>query len=224
MRKIDLTGQTYGFLQVKEKDADRKGYWICQCTLCGNYKSIAGRHLRSGATVSCGCYGDKRRKENLRKYNEYDLSGEYGIGKIDNSDITFLFDKEDYDKIKDIRWRVQSAGYIYGVLDGKDISFHRYVMNAKEGEVVDHINHKVRDNRKSNLRICTQNDNVINKNSFQLSEYAKLKVVDGLLKSQRIKNIIGLVLMIQKKKQLKQERKERKNILVNMLIKKKDKL
>lgn len=163
MRKIDLTGQTYGFLQVKEKDADRKGYWICQCTLCGNYKSIAGRHLRSGATVSCGCYGDKRRKENLRKYNEYDLSGEYGIGKIDNSDITFLFDKEDYDKIKDIRWRVQSAGYIYDVLDGKDISFHRYVMNAKEGEVVDHINHKVRDNRKSNLRICTQNDNVINK-------------------------------------------------------------
>ena len=98
MRKIDLTGQTYGFLQVKEKDLNRKGYWICQC-VCGNYKSIAGKHLRSGATVSCGCYGDKRRKENLRKYNEYDLSGEYGIGKIDNSDITFLFDKEDYDKI-----------------------------------------------------------------------------------------------------------------------------
>ena len=102
-------------------------------------------------------------KENLRKYNEYDLSGEYGIGKIDNSDITFLFDKEDYDKIKDICWHVHSAGYIYGTLDGKDISFHRYVMDAKKGEVVDHINHKVRDNRKSNLRICTQNDNVINK-------------------------------------------------------------
>ena len=162
MRKIDLTGQTYGFLQVKEKDLNRKGYWICQC-VCGNYKSIAGKHLRSGATVSCGCYGDKRRKENLRKYNEYDLSGEYGIGKIDNSDITFLFDKEDYDKIKDICWHVHSAGYIYGTLDGKDISFHRYVMDAKKGEVVDHINHKVRDNRKSNLRICTQNDNVINK-------------------------------------------------------------
>ena len=29
MRKIDLTGQTYGFLQVKEKDLNRKGYWIC---------------------------------------------------------------------------------------------------------------------------------------------------------------------------------------------------
>lgn len=162
MRKIDLTGQTYGFFQVKEKDPNRKGYWICQC-VCGNYKSIAGKHLRSGATVSCGCYGDKRRKENLKKYNEYDLSGEYGIGKIDNSDITFLFDKEDYDKIKDICWHVQSAGYIYGVLDGKDISFHRYVMDAKEGEIVDHINHKVRDNRKNNLRICTQNDNIINK-------------------------------------------------------------
>ena len=37
----------------------------------------------------------------LKKYNRYDLSGEYGIGWTTNTNHVFYFDLEDYEKIKD---------------------------------------------------------------------------------------------------------------------------
>lgn len=47
------------------------------------------------------------------------------------------------------------------VSTGKQIrlKLHRYVVNAKKGDHVDHINCNTLDNRKSNLRICTLAEN-----------------------------------------------------------------
>lgn len=50
----DLTGNTYGKLQVLQRDPDDPRRWICQCK-CGNIKSITSTNLRSGVTSSCGC-------------------------------------------------------------------------------------------------------------------------------------------------------------------------
>ena len=44
-----------------------------------------------------------------KKYNWYDLSGEFGIGFTQN-DILFYFDLEDYDKIKNYCWRFNEYG------------------------------------------------------------------------------------------------------------------
>lgn len=54
---IDLTGQRFGRLFVIRRDDSRKkaAYWLCRCD-CGNEKVVQGCHLRSGATVSCGCF------------------------------------------------------------------------------------------------------------------------------------------------------------------------
>lgn len=60
---IDLTGETFGRLTVIERAANDKrnhARWRCQC-VCGNETVVAGYSLRSGATVSCGCYGNERR-------------------------------------------------------------------------------------------------------------------------------------------------------------------
>ena len=46
-----------------------------------------------------------------KKYNTYDLTGEYGIGYT-SKDEEFYFDLEDYDKIKDYCWRITMQGYV----------------------------------------------------------------------------------------------------------------
>ena len=58
---IDLTGQRFGKLVVlgrnKEKQSNKKHVmWDCVCD-CGNYTTVAGNHLNSGHTRSCGCLG-----------------------------------------------------------------------------------------------------------------------------------------------------------------------
>ena len=42
------------------------------------------------------------------------------------------------------------------------LRLHRFIMNAPKGKVVDHINHNKLDNRKCNLRVCTQSQNTMN--------------------------------------------------------------
>jgi len=42
------------------------------------------------------------------------------------------------------------------------VFMHREVTGAKHGEMVDHINHDTLDNRKSNLRFCTREQNSAN--------------------------------------------------------------
>ena len=173
----DLTGQKFGRLTVIKQVEDyitksnyHKAQWLCQCD-CGNVVEVVGSCLlQKHGTRSCGCIRRettyKRGKSN-KKYNTYDLSGEYGIGYTLKNE-TFIFDKEDYDLIKNYCWRLDHDGYIES--DYKEnsqskkecIKLHRLVMNCPSGMVVDHINHNVSDNRKSNLRICTYGQNNMN--------------------------------------------------------------
>jgi hypothetical protein len=56
---VDLTGQTFGRLTVAgraaENDPYRKARWDCICS-CGGSVTVRSYDLRSGNTVSCGCY------------------------------------------------------------------------------------------------------------------------------------------------------------------------
>lgn len=54
---IDLTGQRFGRLVVLERagsDSSKNAMWRCQCD-CGNITVVAGGHLRTGTSRSCGC-------------------------------------------------------------------------------------------------------------------------------------------------------------------------
>lgn len=99
-----------------------------------------------------------------RKQNKYDLTGEYGIGYT-SSDKEFYFDLEDYEKIKDISWHINSDGYVHGVVNNnKKISLHRLIMGEPYGLDVDHIHGRNTRNdcRKENLRIGTDQQNKMN--------------------------------------------------------------
>lgn len=48
-----------------------KAYWLCKCD-CGNTKVVAGDKLRSGNTVSCGCYQKECRGKGKRTHGMTD--------------------------------------------------------------------------------------------------------------------------------------------------------
>lgn len=99
----------------------------------------------------------------MRKYNRYDLSGEYGIGWT-NKDEEFYFDLEDYDKIKDYCWyfdnRYLKARDIKGSYSGKRVRMHRLVTNCPDDLEPNHKNRNTLDNRKENLEIVTHQENM----------------------------------------------------------------
>lgn len=138
----------------------------CNCD-CGNEKNINIYHILNNAITSCGCYrieqSVKKSKISNKKYNKYDLSGEYGIGWTSN-DEEFWFDLDDYEKIKDYCWYINKEGYVITHMPTIDkkrptIKMHRLLTDANKEEVVDHKNHITIDNRKCNLRKCKQNQN-----------------------------------------------------------------
>lgn len=179
-KKVDLIGQKFNMLTVVREGEPRKTYnqkyqrwfskcrWWCKCD-CGNPKLVLvdGTSLRNGNTKSCGCLHSQAARENgktCKKYNKYDLSGEYGIGYTSNTNREFYFDLEDYDKIKNYCWCEHKLTNGYTALETvnpitkKIIRFH-YLLGKKDS---DHINRNPLDNRKSNLRECTKRGNSIN--------------------------------------------------------------
>lgn len=60
-RCIDLTGQTFGRLVVKERAGSNKSgraLWLCECS-CGEETTVTTKNLSTGETKSCGCIKKK---------------------------------------------------------------------------------------------------------------------------------------------------------------------
>jgi hypothetical protein len=78
-----------------------------------------------------------------------------------------LISADDFDLITACKWRM-NRGYArtYKWENGKDVyvSMHRLIANAKQGEIVDHINRVKTDNRRENLRIVSTFTNCLNRN------------------------------------------------------------
>lgn len=107
---------------------------------------------------------------------------EFKINSPKHGEFTVLIDDEDYDKIKDFKWYVGvNKKYRYYVGCGfnfgekgkrkqKTIQLHRFIIDCPEGMVVDHVNHNTLDNRKSNLRICSQSENCKNNQKSKINK------------------------------------------------------
>ena len=196
MKKKDLTNQKFGNLLVISRDESKTSpcgtkhsYYTCQCD-CGNIVHVRGSHLTSGRIVSCGCNKNKKltqRNIDNRKHNTYNMTDyDYGIIYDYNGEVLSIFDKDDYDLIKQYYWSKQTLGYVRGYpLDdnlitqkerrSKSVLLHDFVMgldtkNNPNNLVIDHINHNTYDNRKQNLRFATKAQNIMNRNSKGVSK------------------------------------------------------
>lgn len=81
-----------------------------------------------------------------------------------------LVDLADWDHLSQVKWCAMgptTSGRYYAVRrqngTGKTIYMHRYIMGASKSETVDHKENPGLDNRRSNLRICTQQQNTMNR-------------------------------------------------------------
>jgi len=74
-----------------------------------------------------------------------------------------IVDAADYAWLSPHKWFAtgdESRGFYAARRDGnRVVLMHRAIMNAPEGAVVDHINHNSLNNRRGNLRLCTQKQN-----------------------------------------------------------------
>ena len=169
---INHSGEKYGRLTLikrVENDNSGRARYLCKCD-CGNEKIVKYALISSKKTQSCGCLHkdvctaiNKERINKSFTKNKYDLNkNSYGIGYLDDN-TEFYFDKEDYEKIKDIKWKLDKDGYLIKSTYKTKLIMHRIVMDAQKDEIVDHISGNKLDNRKENLRIVTAQQNSMNR-------------------------------------------------------------
>lgn len=88
-----------------------------------------------------------------------------------NNGCFALVDDEDYERVTQRKWRLHgnpadktqyAAAHVR--IDGKAKRelMHRFILQAKPGQTIDHKNRNGLDNRKSNLRYCTLSQNQAN--------------------------------------------------------------
>jgi hypothetical protein len=106
-----------------------------------------------------------------------DKINKFMVSSKKHGDKEIIIDAEDYNKIKYYHWSILcSRKYFYVITDyaKKRIYLHRFIFNLKNSnEFIDHKNHNTLDNRKQNLRKCTQAENNRNllKSSINTSGY-----------------------------------------------------
>lgn len=85
-----------------------------------------------------------------------------GMRKLKLSDGGFaIVDDNDYDNLKKWKWRKNNHGYVRrSAANGEYL--HRYILQAPDNKLVDHINRNPLDNRRENLRPVTASENNIN--------------------------------------------------------------
>lgn len=138
MKKVDRTGLRYGRLTALEARPGRPIKWLCRCD-CGATKLVAGNHLVTGNTVSCGC---------VRRVDRRTLELPVGL----------LFDEVDRSLIDSLNW-TYSNNRQYVISCRTRERLHRLILKPPADLEVDHINGNGLDNRRENLRIVSHAEN-----------------------------------------------------------------
>lgn len=174
----DLVGKQFGLLTVIEQVDDyispcgkHRARYRCTCQ-CGNPNDIVvlKNSLTTGNTRSCGCIKpdaiSKSQWLSHKKYNEYRFDGDIVIGTCSNSSREFMVDLENFHKIKDICWCLQSktkSGEIDRLV-GWDVNTKKLVrMHVYLGyKNYDHIDCNELNNTIDNLRPASASQNRMN--------------------------------------------------------------
>ena len=149
---------------------------ICKAPNCNQYadaaKGYCWRHYRQVKR-----YGKLQYIGELHRMcvNEYEFHDD-GCHMLfhDSHGDTFgyaLIDPIDYIKVKDYKWTLSEweNGYLDIRNGNNGLALSRLIMDTPDDLVCDHINGNRLDNRRSNLRNCTQMENCWNRHAAQIN-------------------------------------------------------
>ena len=77
-----------------------------------------------------------------------------------------VIDEQDWEKVKDHTWHTEIARktfYATTSINGRSVRMHRLIMDPGKGEIVDHRDGNGLNNRRSNLRVCNNSQNLRNR-------------------------------------------------------------
>ncbi len=96
--------------------------------------------------------------------NKYRTNGQLAYIELTRGQVTVI-DVSDLEKILALRWYAipNIMGGYYAASSGP-IYMHRFILDAPTGKYIDHINHDTLDNRRANLKLCTNQENNVNRN------------------------------------------------------------
>jgi hypothetical protein len=134
----------------------------CHLSLvCTNCPAMPG-WMRATNGNHCCCLFQRRRSRREVPAEPPDENSRYiplTQGKL------AIVDAADYERVSPFNWSVSVSGkrtYAYRALNGRKIALHRFLLDPPKGMVVDHIDRDGLNNRRSNLRVCTQHQNMLN--------------------------------------------------------------
>jgi len=155
------------------------------CAFCGQEIERQQHKIKASKTskffCSYDCHNSFRSK--IKKNKIIKINDKYSKVLIKRNDLIleFLIDSEDIEKVSKYVWQAhRGKGKNYYARANESyknpsFSIHRLIMNPPKDKVVHHINGSPQDNRKENLLICTQKENMaftrkVNKNLLTEAE------------------------------------------------------
>lgn len=93
-----------------------------------------------------------------KRTNTYSIHGDVTAVKTSKGQ-EFIIDTADLEAVQRYSWCYSKTGYLVANTGKAVVKLHRYLLNPDPGVIVDHINGDPSDNRRCNLRLCSQKEN-----------------------------------------------------------------
>lgn len=166
----EVHGDLYGYELFEYKGANEHGEIICRkCKVV--FKQTPSKHCngRQGCKECGKNRGLKKRSLRLlnKKFEGVVQPNEYKVIPLGNG-VFSKVSNEDFKEVGVISWKLGSKGYAMSTKHG---ALHRYLLKPPKDMFVDHINRDPLDNRRSNLRIVTPQENTFNAVPYGVSKY-----------------------------------------------------
>lgn len=88
-----------------------------------------------------------------------------------------LVSPEDYEEVSKYSWFQDDEGYVRGTVNNNPNGLSRFITNAEEDEIVDHMNGNTLDNRKENLKRTNTQKNAENRSISKSKKSSKYRGV-----------------------------------------------